>query len=110
MKQRIRAIVVTSLMVFLTIGLLALSSCTRSQIKEMVAESAAAYCDELQMDYLGGSSPGTDSDKDGYYSIDARCKGRTADAKEKLLNLECTISRTGMFATGCKQKVIVKTQ
>lgn len=93
------------LVVIAVVALLA-TGCTRSAVKEKVGESAAAYCAELNMDYKGGSSPGTDSDGDGYYSIDARCQDRDTQ-KISTLNLECTITWTGMFATGCKQKVVI---
>ena len=102
-----KRIILSLLLAVISLSLLTLGACTRSQIKEMVADSAKAYCEELGMDYLGGSSTGTDSDGDGYYSIDARCKDRSEGSVEKLLNLECTISKTGMFATGCKQKVVI---
>jgi hypothetical protein len=80
-----------------------------SVIKQKVADSAAKYCNDLNMDFVGGSSTGRDGNpKDGYISIDARCKDRSS-AKVERLNLECTWSMVG-FQTGCKEKVSIRNQ
>lgn len=80
----------------------------RNIIKNKVVQTAEKYCDELSMDYIGGSTPGTDSDGDGYVSIDARCKDKDTGKVERI-NLECSWSMVG-FPTGCKEKVSIRNQ
>lgn len=80
-----------------------------SVVKQKVASSATKYCNDLNMDFVGGSSTGVDGNpKDGYISIDARCKDRDTQKVERL-NLECTWSMMG-FQTGCKEKVSIRNQ
>lgn len=84
---------------------LAASGCTRSSVKNAVTDSAKEYISEMGYGtFIGSSSTGTDSDDDGYVTIDVRVKGN--DGREQTLNLECTYSYVGL-ATGCKEKVVI---
>lgn len=80
----------------------------RSVVKNKVADTAKQYVQELGMEYVGGSGPGVDNDNDGYVSIDVNVK--TKQGEEKRMNLECEWTLVPLIPTGCKEKVIVRTQ
>lgn len=112
-----KGLIVTAVVVVIVIGgaigFFSGAMVPRSVVKDKLADTATKYCHEMNMDYLGGSttgidSPGPNGQKDGYISIDVRCKDRDTKRVERL-NLECSWSMVG-FPTGCKEKVSIRNQ
>ena len=87
------------------VGLFLLSGCA-DQRKERLYEVAQKFCEDLGMRYLGATTTGYDSEGDGYYSVEARCKP-DGGGDEKLISLHCTIAYV-WGSEGCKRRNILE--